>query len=128
MKKRGKTVVQLLYGISFLLVQTLAAHAEDFPFELGTGIYDITGAAAEINMMGYARPQQLTSGLHSRLWSRAFIIASPLNDKRVVFVSADLGMAFQSIKQGVVKKLKEHFGELYNDKNLMITHVTHGQF
>lgn len=94
------------------------------PLMVGAGIYDVTGAAAEINMMGYAQLLQHSLGLHSRLWSRAYIIASPTTDKRVVFVSADLGMIFQSIKQGVVKKLHKQFGDLYNDQNVMIS-ATH---
>lgn len=108
----------------FLLNIFLSCQASNAPFLIGAGIYDITGAAAEINMMGYAQPQQLTQGIHSRLWSRAFIFASPTQDKRVVFVSADMGMTFQSVKQGVVKELKERFGDLYNDKNVMIS-ATH---
>ncbi|WP_367607440.1 neutral/alkaline ceramidase [Legionella sp. W05-934-2] len=93
-------------------------------FLIGAGIYDITGAAAEINMMGYAKMNQFAKGLHSRLWSRAFIIASPETGKRVVFVSADVGMIFQSVKQGVIKKLHEQYGDLYTDQNVMIS-ATH---
>ncbi len=122
MQRKGKW--KLLFTASYLLVHSFSSWADEASFEIGAGIYDITGAAAEINMMGYANPQQLSLGIHSRLWSRAFIIASPSNDKRVVFVSADLGMAFQSVKQGVIKKLKERFGELYNDRNVMIS-ATH---
>lgn len=124
MKKRPVRKLLQLLNVSFLLFISLAIHADESPFLIGTGIYDITGAAAEINMMGYANPQQLSSGIHSRLWSRAFIIASPTNDKRIVFVSTDLGMTFQSVKQGVIKKLKEQFGDLYHDKNVMIS-ATH---
>jgi neutral ceramidase len=102
----------------------LTCHANTNPFLIGAGIYDITGAAAEINMMGYAQPQQLDQGIHSRLWSRAFIIASPNSDKRIIFVSADMGMTFQSVKQGVIKELYARYGDLYNDKNVMIS-ATH---
>ena len=42
---------------------------------IGTGIYDITGPAAQVNMMGYARPDQTTHGIHQRLRARAFIMA-----------------------------------------------------
>lgn len=103
---------------------TLPSHASQSPFLIGAGIYDITGAAAEIDMMGYAQPQQLDQGIHSRLWSRAFIVASPNSGKRVVFVSTDLGMTFQSVKQGVIKQLHDTYGDLYNDKNVMIS-ATH---
>ena len=41
---------------------------------LGVGKADITGPVVEINMMGYADPKQVGSGLRQRLYSRAFII------------------------------------------------------
>lgn len=93
-------------------------------FDVGAGIYDITGPAAEEGMMGYAMIAQQTAGIYQRLWSRAFVIESPLNHKRVAIVSADLGMIFQGIKEQVVAKLKEKFGDRYDDDNVLIT-ATH---
>lgn len=116
-----KRFLLALIATPFLLFFTPTFAA---PFLIGAGIYDITGAAAEIDMMGYAAPFQLGNGIHSRQWARAFIIASPQTNKRVVFVSNDLGMVFQSIKQGVVQKLHEKYGDLYNDKNVMLS-ATH---
>ncbi|KAF7549949.1 hypothetical protein G7046_g8175 [Stylonectria norvegica] len=43
---------------------------------LGVGKADITGPVVEINMMGYADPKQVGTGLRQRLYSRAFIIGS----------------------------------------------------
>lgn len=93
-------------------------------FEVGTGIYDITGPAAELGMMGYASVEQKTEGIHMRLRSRAYVIGSTCNGKRLVFVSADLGQIFQSVKQGVVRKLKQNYGSLYTDENVMLS-ATH---
>ena len=42
---------------------------------IGCGIYDVTGPAAEVGMMGFAEVAQTTQGIYMRLWSRAFIIA-----------------------------------------------------
>ncbi|HZI06895.1 MAG TPA: neutral/alkaline non-lysosomal ceramidase N-terminal domain-containing protein, partial [Archangium sp.] len=78
-------------------------------FLIGSGLHDITGPAAEVGMMGYVELKQQTAGIHQRLRSRAFVIASPCNGKRVVFVSADLGMVFQGVKQQVVRRLKATF-------------------
>ncbi len=103
---------------------SLSVQAQESTFLIGSGLYDITGAAAEIDMMGYAMPFQLDNGIHTREWARAFIIASPTTHKRVVFVNCDLGMVFQSVKQGVTAKLHERFGDLYNDKNVMLS-ATH---
>ena len=47
--------------------------------------------------MGYAKSEQVGSGIHFRQYSRAFIIADSSNS-RVVFVSADIGMATQIVK------------------------------
>lgn len=93
-------------------------------YNVGRGIYDITGSAAELGMMGYAMVEQKTAGIHMRLRSRAFVIESPCNGKRVVYVSADLGQVFQSVKQGVMAKLAAAYGDTYSDENVMIS-ATH---
>lgn len=89
---------------------------------IGTGIYDITGPAVEVGMMGYAKLGQVTEGIHTRLYSRAFIVADPAHpNKRIVFVNADLGMGSQAIKIKVVEALKKEFGDLYTDHNVAIS-------
>ena len=47
----------------------------DTRYLVGTGIYDVTGPAGQVNMMGYAKPEQTTAGIHQRLRARAFIFA-----------------------------------------------------
>ncbi|MDY7225937.1 neutral/alkaline ceramidase [Hyalangium rubrum] len=93
-------------------------------FLIGSGLYDITGPAAEVGMMGYAMVDQQTQGIHLRLRSRAFVIHSPCNEKRVVFVSADLGQLFQAVKQQVVERLRSRYGNLYTDANVLLS-ATH---
>ncbi|MFE8605445.1 neutral/alkaline ceramidase [Archangium violaceum] len=93
-------------------------------FQVGAGLYDITGPAAEIGMMGYAMVDQKTAGIHQRLRSRAFVVASPCNGKRAVFVSADLGQLYQGVRQQVVEKLRARYGTLYTDDNVLLS-ATH---
>jgi neutral ceramidase len=93
-------------------------------FLIGSGIYDITGPAAERGMMGYARLDQQTAGIHTRLWSRAFVMASPCNNHRVVFVSADLQMISQAVKLKVVDKLEKKYKDLYTAANVLLS-ATH---
>ncbi len=93
-------------------------------FQVGSGVYDITGPAAELGMMGYAMLDQKTAGIHQRLWARAFVISSPCNGKRVAFVSADAGQIFQGVKQQVVERLKARYGTLYSDENVVLS-ATH---
>lgn len=121
----GKKFLQKI-GISLaLLVASLPTLSAD-NYLVGRGIYDVTGPAAEVGMMGYADLAQKSSGILDRQWARAFVIAQP-NGKRVVFVNVDQGAVFQSITQGVVAKLKGQFGNLYNEDNIILsaTH-THG--
>jgi neutral ceramidase len=94
---------------------------------IGAGIADITGPAAEVNMMGYAKLGQDTSGIHIRLYSRAFIFEDT-NGKRVCFISADLGMIDQAIKTQVITMLQSQYHGIYDEKNVMIsgTHTHSG--
>ena len=41
---------------------------------VGRGLADITGEAADCGMLGYGKLSQQTSGLHTRLRSRAFVM------------------------------------------------------
>ena len=101
-------------------------------FQVGAGLYDITGPAAELAMMGYAMTDQKTAGIHQRLRSRAFVIASACNGKRAVFVSADVGQIFQGVRQQVVERLRARYGNLYSDENVLLsathTHAGPGGF
>lgn len=93
-------------------------------FLVGSGVYDITGPAAELGMMGYGMIDQKTAGIHMRLRARAFVIATPCNGKRVAFVSADLGQLFQAVKQQVMETLRTDYGAMYTDANVILS-ATH---
>jgi hypothetical protein len=41
------------------------------------GLGDITGPIADVQLMGYAMPQQTAQGLHTRLFARSFVMADP---------------------------------------------------
>jgi len=90
-------------------------------YMIGTGIYDITGPAAELVMEGYGKSNQIASGIRQRLRSRAFIVQDS-SGRSVVFVSADIGLMFGSIKEGVIKKLAENgYGDKYTAENVMLS-------
>lgn len=72
---------------------------------IGLGSYDITGPAADVNMMGYANTEQVAAGVHFRLRARTFIVAEPQGN-RVAFVNLDACMASQLVKLKVVERLK----------------------
>ncbi|NXC49316.1 ASAH2 ceramidase, partial [Penelope pileata] len=95
---------------------------------LGVGRADCTGPVAEIPLMGYANPDQVGGGLLTRLYSRAFIVAEPDDSRRVVFVSADIGMVSQRLRLEVLKELESKYGELYRRDNVILsgTHTHSG--
>lgn len=95
-------------------------------YNLGVGIYDATGPAAGVNMMGYANPAQINAGIHMRLYSRAFLIDD--TTRRLVFLSLDCGMMGQLVKMEVVKRLQMMYGDMYDDDNLLLscTHTHSG--
>ncbi|NWU88526.1 ASAH2 ceramidase, partial [Upupa epops] len=95
---------------------------------VGAGRADCTGPVAEVPLMGYANMDQVAGGLHTRLYSRAFIVAELDDSKRIVFVSADIGMVSQRLRLEVLKKLKSKYGDLYKQDNVILsgTHTHSG--
>ncbi|KAJ6309910.1 hypothetical protein OIU76_014785 [Salix suchowensis] len=89
---------------------------------IGLGSYDITGPAADVNMMGYANTEQVASGVHFRLRARSFIVAQPQGN-RVVFVNLDACMASQLVTIKVIERLKARYGDLYTEKNVAISGI-----
>lgn len=79
---------------------------------------------------GYANPEQIAGGLHTRLYARSFIVADLKNaSSRVVFVNLDACMASQAVTFTVIEKLKLKYGDyLYTEKNVMMsgTHTHSG--
>ncbi|TRZ01070.1 hypothetical protein DNTS_005954 [Danionella cerebrum] len=96
------------------------------PYLIGVGRADCTGPVADLPMMGYANTDQVAAGLHTRLFSRAFIVDDGKN--RVVFVTADIGMVSQRLRLEVFKELKAKYGDLYRQDNVVMsgTHTHSG--
>ena len=88
-----------------LVLQYSKTVLSDSNYLIGLGSYDITGPAADVNMMGYANTEQIASGIHFRLRARSFIVAEP-QGKRVVFVNLDACMASQLVTIKVLERLK----------------------
>ena len=101
-----------------ILITFLSNCAKCDKYRIGVGIGDVTGPAADINMvykkynllleinwvliavnqqMGYAKPGQDTHGIHMRLYSRTAIIEDS-DGHRICFVSVDQGMISQIVK------------------------------
>ncbi|CAN7137863.1 unnamed protein product [Brassica rapa subsp. narinosa] len=110
---------QFLFFLFILLDKAVYASSE---YLIGVGSYDITGPAADVNMMGYANSDQTASGIHFRLRARAFIVAEP-QGKRVAFVNLDACMASQIVTIKVLERLKARYGDLYTEKNVAISGI-----
>jgi neutral ceramidase len=94
-------------------------------FLVGRGMSDITGPSYGIPIWGFGRADQLAEGIHIRQQSRAFVVAQSAEpNKRVVFVSADLGSIEHHITLAVIEKLQQQYGDIYSIKNVILS-ATH---
>lgn len=93
---------------------------------VGRGIGDMTGEPLGAGMNGYADVEQSSVGLHLRQRARAFVFAGGAGnqDQRVVHVTCEIGLMFQSIQQEVLRRLSAEFGGLYHEGNVILT-ATH---
>lgn len=110
------------FWVFLVLLLSSRGLSSDSNYLIGLGSYDITGPAADVNMMGYANMEQIASGIHFRLRARTFIVAEPQGN-RVVFVNLDACMASQIVKIKVIERLKARYGDLYTEKNVAISGI-----
>ena len=84
----------------------------------------VSRPVVEINMMGYADPAQVGSGLRQRLYSRAFIIGDMVNpEDRFVYLVLDTQSGDTAIRYGILQGLSELGQEyaIYGQKNVAVT-------
>ncbi|KAL9000554.1 MAG: hypothetical protein Q9169_000847 [Polycauliona sp. 2 TL-2023] len=91
---------------------------------LGTGRADITGPVVEINLMGYADPNQVGSGLRQRLYSRAFIVGDiDKQEERTLYLVLDTQSGDTAVRHGILEGL-EKLGpdyQVYSKSNVAVT-------
>ncbi|PNX79576.1 neutral ceramidase [Trifolium pratense] len=114
--------MRIIWTFLLLLIVLLKSDVAYCDYLVGLGSYDITGPAADVNMMGYANAEQIASGVHFRLRSRAFIVAEPKGN-RVVFVNLDACMASQLVTIKVLERLKARYGDIYTENNVAISGI-----
>jgi len=94
---------------------------------IGMGKFDITGPCVDLGFMGMSNVFQVGSGLHTRLYSRAFVIEEIQTRKRIVFVCSDIASCTIAVKRAVLLRLgtNEKFivnnTPIYTDENVMIS-------
>ncbi|XP_047312584.1 neutral ceramidase 1-like [Impatiens glandulifera] len=116
------SMVKWLWIPLLLLLQSNRGTEGLSDYLIGLGSYDITGPAADVNMMGYANTDQAASGVHFRLRSRAFIVAEP-KGSRVLFVNLDACMGSQLVTMKVLERLNARYGNLYTENNVAISGI-----
>ena len=94
----GNVVLALLIGsLPICLLPIAHAAGPDHGFSIGRGIADVTGPPVGVQMWGFVREDQISEGIHTRLFSRAFVFVDRETDKRIAFVSVDLGSVTHAI-------------------------------
>jgi len=91
---------------------------------LGVGKADITGPVVDINMMGYADPKQVGSGLRQRLYSRAFIVGDiEKPEDRFVYLVLDTQSGDTAVRYGILEGLVELGTKysMYGQNNVAVT-------
>ena len=84
----------------------------------------MTSPVVEINLMGYADPDQLGTGLRQRLYCRAFIIGNPASRAdRFVYLVLDTQSGDTAVRNGILQGLSD-LGEeyaVYSKDNIAVT-------
>lgn len=117
----------MTYLYSFVLFLYLLTFVNgQSEYNLGVGIADITGPAADVGLMGYGELDQVASGVHFRLYARSFIISDGV--KNIVIVICDLGGISTLVKMEVSKLAKTTFRGKYTEENILLaaTHTHSG--
>jgi neutral ceramidase len=92
-------------------------------YSIGTGIAEVTDPAVGLPMQGMADRSQITAGVESRLYARAFVIADPASGTaagRVAIVIAEIWSATRPVKDAVLTSLRAAHGDLYGDENVLL--------
>lgn len=109
-------------GVSVHVAPPADAAAGDYL--VGRGVADITGPAAGVGMMGYSMPQQVTAGIHQRLWARAFVVVDPRSGNRIAWCLVDQAILPMAVHSAVLERLAQRHGTAYGLHNVSLT-ATH---
>lgn len=112
-----------LLFLYLLPLQGLAGD-ETSSFSVGRGKADVTGPVMGQTMFGYGEIKQKTSGIHTRQWSRAFVIRQNQSGKMVALVNLDIHSISPALKEAVIKRLQEQVSKDFTEENVMLT-ATH---
>lgn len=99
-------------------------------FRYGAGTGDITGPAFGQELLGYADPQQISEGIHTRQFARAFAFSSSCGGRegRAMLITVENALAFDSIKFGLLERIAadttHRLGDYWTLDNILVS-ATH---
>lgn len=114
----------LLLFIATLFLSVDAYSEEPYEYDIGRGMADVTGPAFGVQLWGFGKDDQISEGIHIRQKARAFIIANVELNKRIAFVTVDIGSIEHHITLEVIDRLKQQFGNQYQLDNVILS-ATH---
>jgi neutral ceramidase len=92
-------------------------------YDIGTGIADVTDTAAGLPMQGMADRNQVSTGVESPLYARAFVIAESPSvgaGARVAIIVADIWAGTRKVKDQVLARLATNCPGLYTEENTLL--------
>lgn len=101
--------------------------ASNTSFRYGAGVGDMTGPALGEEQLGYADPLQVSEGIHTRQYARAFAFASECGGRTgyAMLINVDNGLAFDSMKFGVMKRIaantEDRLADYWTMDNILIS-------
>jgi neutral ceramidase len=102
------------------------------PYRVGTGIAEVTDPAVGLPLQGMADRRQISTGVESPLFARAFVVADAPGSAHVAIIVADIWAATRRIKDTVVGRLAARYGALFTEENVLLagthTHSAPGGF
>jgi len=103
------------------------SRAAEFEYQVGRGIADVTGPPIGIQLLGFVRADQISEGIQTRQWARAFVIADAAKKNRIAICIVDIAFPTHTLKLDVLDRLRKKLGDVYEQDNLILagTH-THG--
>jgi neutral ceramidase len=104
-------------------------------YRIGAGVAEITDTAIGLPMQGMADQRQVTTGVESALFARAFVVMDASAESSatcVAIVIADIWAATRRVKDAVLARLADAHLEQYGGHNLLLagthTHSAPGGF
>ena len=117
MRPIRKSVLSLVLAVVLLCSVSPASLAADGAVRVGAARADITGPITEIST-GYNSLGDMMEGLLTRLYARAFVVDD--GKTPMALVSAELVHMTESIKPGVLAKLRADGYDMFAEENLML--------